>query len=428
MNDTHHDSASDPSVSTTPSPLARAWNGEVPCGADRWLWPALLRVPAMAARPQRLALAFFLVVVVGLVASLGGAVSALPGGDREEHLAGHILDTLGNSLWQILSGMVHLAPQQAAHGIDSLMSSMMESFLLAPLGVVLLLIVALAVAGVTAIFGGAICRSQACEFSQQIVHPWQRQLAFALSRWKTLVGALLVPGVVIGLIWFILVLSGGLFFHTIPGLDLIGSLFFGLAGLISFVAVLALMLWIYAGLMLIPAASCEGTDAIDAAQRVFAYAIAKPLRLGLYQLIALVVVTISLTIASLLIQGSLAFASTSMATLAGPTGRAQLLSNVEVIPPENTVAGVTVDRYGMTITPNTPSGQRATGPLHGYPVIARSVIAFWRSVAGVMLLAYALSMVFCSGTLIYLFMRQLVDGQHHAELWTPDHIDTPHAP
>ncbi|VAX40232.1 hypothetical protein MNBD_PLANCTO03-1379, partial [hydrothermal vent metagenome] len=51
------------------------------------------------------------------------------------------------------------------------------------------------------------------------------------------------------------------------------------------------------------------------------------------------------------------------------------------------------------------------------------MVGFWGSFLRVVAASYVVSMMLTTGTLIYLFMRQLCDGQHYAELWTPGQIE-----
>ena len=351
-------------------------------------------------------------VLARLSAGLGSSLLSVLPAHAHTPFDQMLTDLTTQSLTQIVSGLFALDPSQTTQGFAALTSGWAALLTDYPLGIFVLVLIA----GILAVFGGAICRSTACEFSQQIVHPWQTQLTFALQRWKTLLGAALLPGIFLAGIALVLLIAGMIFFGSLPGLDLLGSLFFGLATLLALAGAVVCLLWVFAGPLLIPAAACEGTDAIDAAQRAFAYAIAKPLRLMVYLFVAGGVCAFAIAIATGLIQGGLAFASHTLGFWAGPTGQAQLARAL----------GTTLSATDPS-TPITPTPTTTLPELHGLAAAAGSIIGFWSSVLTIVLWAYATSLFFSASTLIYLFMRQLVDGQHHAELWTPGQIDIPKA-
>ena len=50
---------------------------------------------------------------------------------------------------------------------------------------------------------------------------------------------------------------------------------------------------------------------------------------------------------------------------------------------------------------------------------ASAILGFWRGVLGLIVAGYAMSMVACMGTMIYLAMRRVCDGQDTTEIWDP---------
>jgi hypothetical protein len=254
------------------------------------------------------------------------------------------------------------------------------------------------------VLGGAVCRSVATEFSQEIVYPWPRVLRFAAARWGSFAAVLLLPALVVGLIALLLAVAGWVGFGGVPVFDVLGALLFGLALVLALVAVLTLVLAVLAGPMLLPAVACEGTDAIDAVQRAFAYAFAKPLRLIWYLLVAAVIGAVAVAIAWTLAEGADRFARAATASWASPSGAAALTGE---FPP-----GATLDTEG------------SPRELRGTSALAARIVNLWSAALATLVAAYAASYIFTSGTLIYLFMREVCDGQHHTELWTPGLIET----
>jgi hypothetical protein len=213
---------------------------------------------------------------------------------------------------------------------------------------------------------------------------------------------LLLPWIAIGLIALMLALAGLVF--RVSVLDVIGAILFGIALVLALIAVLVLVLSVLAAPMLVPAGACEGTDAIDAVQRAIAYAFARPIRLVWYLLVAAIFGAIAITVVWGLAEGADRFARAAAASWTGPSGEAALTG---FFPAE-----ATLDAEG---NPRELGGTAAA---------AARILDFWSSVLATVVAAYAVSYFFASGTLIYLFMRQVCDGQHYTELWTPGLVES----
>ncbi|MCC7388673.1 MAG: hypothetical protein IT431_07875 [Phycisphaerales bacterium] len=359
------------------------------------LWPRLLRVPALAARPQRVVLGAFLLLVIGAIGSV-----RLPW--RDEQLP-PILDAVVGAKLAALSdlwaGVLALSPRAVAAGLARVLTDASSVALTDYPIEALLLGVPMLVAG--SVLAGAVCRSVACEFSQEITLPWTRQLAFALQRWRSMVGVLVLPWAIVGVIALILAGAGFLCFNGIPGPELLGGLLFGLAVLLGLAAVLCTIAATLAWPMLVPAVACEGTDAIDAAGRALAYALARPIRLLAYLAVAGAVCLAASTVAVAVADGATDFARASASAWVSDRGVAE-------------IAGAATGR----VMPG--DGAEPVGAL---AETSGAMVAFWGSCLRVVAGGYIVSMVLTAGTLIYLFMRQICDGQHYAELWTPGEIE-----
>ncbi len=361
------------------------------------LWTRFLRVPALAARPQRVMLSLFLVVLVGF---LGGL--RLPWRDAEspaflDAVLGAGLEAFG----QVWRGAAGLDVQAASEGYANLIAVVPTLALteypieLVVLGVPILL--------VFAVLAGAVCRSVACEYALEITLPWTQQLGFAVSRWRSMVGVLALPIGVLGVIALVLAVGGFVFFNVVPGLELVGGLVFGVGLMLGLGAVVLLVLLSLAWPMLLPAAACEGTDAIDAAGRALAYAIARPARLVMYLIVTGFVCVVAGGIAIAIANGAAAFTEGVAGAWVSFHGAAEITGSFP--------ASAAVDAEGKVLEIGTLATASAW------------MVGFWGSVLRVVAASYVVSMVLTAGTLLYLFMRQVCDGQHYAELWTPGQIE-----
>jgi hypothetical protein len=380
-----------PSAATAPG---LSWVQEA---GEALLWTRLLRIPALAARPQRVVLGAFLLLVIG---AIGGV--RLPW--RDEQLP-PILDAVVGAklaaLSELWAGVLALSPRAAAAGLARVLTDASSVALTDYPLEALLLGVPMLLAG--SVLAGAISRSVACEFSQEITLPWTRQLAFAVQRWRSMVGVLVLPWAIVGVIALLLAGAGFVCFNRVPGPELLGGLLFGLAVLLGLAAALCTIAATLAWPMLVPAVACEGTDAIDAAGRALAYAIARPIRLLAYLAVAGAVCIAASTVAVAVAEGAAAFARSAAMAWVSDRGVAEItgVAPVRVMPGDG--AGV------------EPIGALAES--------SAAMVAFWGSCLRVVAGGYIVSMVLTAGTLIYLFMRQVCDGQHYAELWTPGEIE-----
>jgi len=363
--------------------------------AEALLWPRLLRVPALAARPQRLVLSLFLLVLVGVLGNL-----RVPWRGETPPFLDTILAAKLEALGRLGRALLAIDPPAA---IDALAALLVGVPTLAvthyPLESLLL---GIPMALAFAVLAGAVCRSVACEFSQELTLPWARQLGFAVQRWRTLVGAVLLPIGVIAAIAIILAAGGFVCFNIVPGLEVIGAALFGLALLLGLAAVGVLVLSMIAWPLFIPAAACEGADAIDAVGRALAYAIARPVRLLSYLAIAAAVCIAAAVLALALAEGAVAFTQAAATAWTSDRGFAEV--------------------YGRFPAPLLDAGGNPE-PIGALASTSAWIVGFWCSCLRLLAASFVLSMALTASTLIYLFMRQVCDGQHYAELWTPGRIE-----
>jgi hypothetical protein len=127
---------------------------------------------------------------------------------------------------------------------------------------------------------------------------------------------------------------------------------------------------------MVPAIAAEGTDALDAIQRIMAYVRAGFTRLILYWAIAL---------ATIFIVANFANTFASLVSLAAIAATSHLVT--------------------------LPQGPTSSSTL------TNTILDFWQSIIIMLAKGYILSVAVCAFTLVYLAIRRWVDGQDVGEIW-----------
>lgn len=335
------------------------------------VWPGLLRAIPLALRPERIVLALAALVLVSLIARMSWA-----DGPALDERYGEILGPLqatgaSLSLLTLLGLSLETVIAVARAWIEIQRQDPIEAIVL---GLPMLVI--------WCVFGGAIARSVAVEFALGRVIAWPKALACALASVRSLIGAVLAPTLFIGLLG-LLVAVGAWALMGVPVLDVVGAILFGVALLMGLLGALTVVGVLLGGHMLIPAVVCEGTDALDAVQRSFAYVFGRPARLVIY----LVVLTAQLLLGLALLTWLASFT-------------VQLTSDAAAL----FVTGESI------VPPPDASGTGAA---------TRRILSFWLALPGAVVSAFLVSFYFTASTLLYLTCRRVNDGQEIAELWTP---------
>lgn len=351
------------------------------------LWPKLLRSASLALSAPRVGLALFAVAALLGLNSLGRALFGVKDAPSVLRV---VYDRVLEAAAGVRAGIVTFDGKVIGKSLHTL-------FIDTPLSLanthwLNALVVLVPGVLVYAIIGGAISRSAACEASQNVRLTWTQALGAAVARWRSLIGATLGAIVLVWVVMGVLWIAGRAM--RVPALDLVTSLFFGLLLIAAILAALVIAAYVLGQCMLVPAVMCEGADAFDAVQRTHAYTLARPGRLVAYLTIVVV-------------QGFIAFA-----VMWGIVGLAMMLvqtgTGLESAKLMSAAGKTPVDAATIATAPSTA---------------ALSVVDFFCSVALAVMSAYALSFVFTASTLIYLVMRQLVDGQDFCELWMPGMVD-----
>lgn len=340
---------------------------------DDLLWPRLFRSAPLALRPERLGIAIFVLILIGL---LGRALGAVTGGKIESH------PTVGETLGGIVDSLRSFQPVGALLGFFELILGVPGTVIRDhPWWAALF---AVPVALVLAVGGGAISRMAACEFAHSVMISWPKGLGFAISRWISLTMALLAPLLLAAFLVGALTIGGWLLLNW-PFVNVVGALLYPLFLIVALLAVLLLVGYVLGHTMLVPAMACEGTDAIDAVQRSYAYVVGRPLRLIVYTLVLALLLAVMTAVL-----GSIAAWVVSLSQGAATA----LADNAPALFPD----GV---------------------PREGSWGLARRIIEFWVGIPALLVAAFVLSFVFSGSTVLYLLMRQLNDGQDPSEIWMP---------
>lgn len=359
------------------------------------VWPKLLRAGSLATRPARLGLALVYLMGVVLFYSLAASVEGF--GDVTG-FAANKLGAFGKSLnsgefKDIGSKLYDLTVVAPAYALKHRPIVSVVFF-----GVFVVW---------TALFGGAISRTCATEFASGVTTSWPQALAFAVSRWKSLVFALLIPLLIIWTIALGLAAAGWLLF-SFKGLNVVGGLLYILFILAGFVASIITIAFALGHQMLVPSVTCEGTDAIDAVQHAYSFVFARPLRLILYIWLNTVLLVLATFAVGLVIWLALHFAEGSATAFSGDGG-GRVLSAVPSL----------LDK------PDANANREA---LSGADYAAAATSTFWAVIPIGLFFAYIVSFYWCSSTILYLIMRRIVDGQDLSEIWMPTLIGGTLAP
>ncbi len=341
------------------------------------LWPRVLRAPALALAPSRLLIGAVCAFLLSIVLTIAEQFTS------DADATSSSLDQAGRqvsmSIASIRTSIESMNPELLAQSIlgstIAIRNLVMESPLVA-------LLVGLPMIAILAVAGGAISRSTAIEFAKGRYAAREDTVGFALKRTAQLTGS--IAGPIIGcVVVFLLIAVGGLLL-SFPVFDVIGSIVYGLMLILGIGATIVLMLHMLALPMIIPALSIEGTDAFDAIQRSYAYVVAKPLRYLLYALLLTLVGTLGAGVFTLIVQSSVDMTDWA----------ARFFAN-------NSTARVL-------------TGEDELGATQG---LAHQIVGVWKTIAGLCISGYVISIFFASSSLLYLVARRICDGQDVNEVW-----------
>ncbi len=357
-------------------------------------WPRLLRIGRLSLRPARVGLGTIYIAGCGVLLALGNALD----GDPDRNLLRAGAGRIAGSFLDFVHALMGLHVNAAAN-------SLLDVFVRDPLAAVresgwsLLVVPVLLVW--TLLTGGAICRTAATELAWSRTTSWPEALAMAIRRWKSLVGAVLVPLVLVWLTIAGMVLLAWALFN-LPVLRMLGALGWGVflfGGLV--IGVLALG-YVLGHMLLAPAVMSEGADTIDAVQHAYAMGLGRPVRLVVYTAILTVQAAVLGAIVALVIGTAVLGAQFAGHMGAGERG--------ETIIDESGAAGFVVNGV-----PTTPKAAEDPG--------SAAIVRVWTIAFVALGYGAAVSYWWCASTGLFLAMRRVCDGQEFSELWSPGMVD-----
>ena len=288
------------------------------------------------------------------------------------------------------------------------------------------------------LLGGAISRQTMLDAAAQRITPTSEAFAFVWERWGWYLLAPLMPLMIVGAFALLLAVGGFLLLNW-PVVNILGALLFPLALVMGFIMALFLIGWLAGVHMTYPALSAEGTDAFDAVARAFSYVIARPWRLVLYTLIALVYGALTYLFVAIVVflvisltqwgAGAWVFTETTIATSNG--GAANAAPAIAGGGAGNAAAeGNQINRFDAML-PAPEFGRMdempALAPLPWYDKVAGVLIRLWVYLLIGLIGAYVISFYFAAYSVIYLLLRRYTDGTDPAEVIEPEPADAPQA-
>lgn len=343
---------------------------------DQLNWPKLLRTGRMTLSTSRFGIGLFTAVLLGLLDALTRLWTDGPG-TITLAWRGFFSDVqmMAERAWDLDASGVGIGLHRIAFQTPAALINhdWIGAIVIVPLAFAVLLVGLL-----------AICRSAGVEMSRRQFLPWTRSLGFARTR----IASVLIGGV--GPVLFVVVvvlasLLAGLLLST-GWLAWLGVVALGVFYLLGVLAALVAFGFVL-GVILLPAAiACEGTDGLDAVQRVYHYVLHKPLRFLLYLLVA----------------GGSALLAVGLVT-------ALLVGGISIID-----AGTTVTDFSQLDEPFT---QRVVAFPEEHSGWSAFWVSLWQDLFMLVVYGLTISAIGCAGTGVYLAMRRLCDGQEFAEIW-----------
>ena len=257
---------------------------------------------------------------------------------------------------------------------------------------------------VLAFGGGALSRMTACEIGLEEKLRAQDGVDFAMASWRSLLLSLMLPLLIAAVLAGVLILGGWLL--TLPWVDMLGGVLYGLALLVGFGVAFLVMGYALGFSLLVPAVACENCDAADAQQRAYAYVLGRPLHLLGFGAVGLIGLAVGFVVVSFV-------ASMMLNFTAGLIG---------VWSDNSAFAGA----GGASLFDFT--GQTTALHLSWHNQVAAWFVSFWQTVVVGLVGGYVFANYFSGSTIVYLLMRRACDGQEITEIWQPGQVPGTAAP
>lgn len=340
------------------------------------IWPMLLRAPAMALQPPRLILGAAAAILLWAAASLLDALRAV-GGSPPTALP--FISGIRDAWLQAGHAAIRLDPQGAARELYSgEIRATLELVTDRPMALLLVLLV---LGPLWAILSAAVARSVAVDIAfNRDMGPFE-SLRFALSRWRASAAALLMP-VAMVIFPVIILAAAGWITLALPGVSVVGGLLYGLMLLAGAGVVVWTVGFALGHSLLVPAVAVEGSDAVDAVQRVYAYLLGRPGRAITYLVL-------------MIVQGVVVIGLASWAA--------------------DAVVSLTRDLVGALLSAQRQEALFGSAAAGSTP----QLIGFWESAIELLVIAFILSWAASASTILYLMLRRVCDEQDVREIWMP---------
>lgn len=240
---------------------------------------------------------------------------------------------------------------------------------------------------VIAIASGILTRMSASQVCLGRLTPLGSAACYVYKRWAWYLLTPLMPALLIVIVAAVLVLVGLVFFN-LPGLDVLGSLGYGLFLLLGFVVAAATLLLLFALFLIPPALSVEASDGFDAIARSFNYILFRPWQFGTYLLSSILYLAIISaligTVASLSV-----YATQSLVDI-GAFAQAD---------------DATYTRFEVITDQVSPQEEQAVTIDASHWIVTR-----WVELVGGIAAAILFSTFCCLQTQVYVLMRRSTDG------------------
>ena len=340
---------------------------------EQVLLARLLRAGPASFRPERLVAGVIAVVL------LGSAFVVVPPVLGAPDLVPTLIAAVG-----LVPTLVSeaLSPTELTAGLRFLLLDTPAGlFAEAPLASALLTLITVATLATAGLF---ICRSVGMELGRGIHLRASRGLLYIRLKSAAAGIALVFPLAIVAVLLLTPLVAGLLL--SVPGLDAVGALLYGLAMLAGIAAALILIAAIPATTMILPAVACDGSDAFDAVQRALSIVLGRPLTFLLHAGVAVAQGVLLTAVVWIVLDLGTALAGAAAGL---PSARAEAVIGA--------------------------AGWNGLG-VPSFPVAA---LALWTRLPAILAAAFAVSYIHTAATAVYLNMRLIIDGQEANELWMP---------
>ncbi|MCH9022742.1 MAG: hypothetical protein IID32_08240 [Planctomycetes bacterium] len=254
-----------------------------------------------------------------------------------------------------------------------------------------------------ALFGGAICRIAALQFSRDERLGPIPALKFSLSRLVSFFTAPLVPIAIIAFFALLFLVSGLVAAIPVFG-EIITGLLFPLALGVGFIIALIVIRLVAGANLMYPTIAVEGSDSIDAISRSFSYVFTKPWRMAFYTLLALVygvICYLFVRLFAFLLLKSVRIPLVSMNLDSSSAGG--IRGKLDAIWPDPSFGHLhpTINYMALNWSES----------------FAAFLIWFWVVIIVCLVLAFIISFFFSANTTIYFLLRKSVDRTEYEEVF-----------